>query len=129
MALLNCKKAHRRPLLPIALTAALVLVAAALASASGYVALWRSLAKEVSRRSAELRQMSDPSSLVIEPYRRFVIAGGCLIEGPAFVGVVTYLLTGSLLGLGVIVLALVLLAVHMPSSNKLRRLAEETARL
>lgn len=106
-----------------------ILVVTATGCAGGYLALRRSLAKEVSRRSAETRLVGDPSSLLIEPYRRFAIAGGAIIDGAGVVGWATYMVTGGLLGLGAVAAALVLMAMHMPSSSKLRRLAEEAAPL
>lgn len=96
--------------------------------AAAYAMFRRSLLRSLSARAAELRQQSDPSRLIVEQYRRFVVAGGGLIEGPGFFAAVTYLVTGNPLALGAAGLAVALLAAHFPSAGALRRLAEAAAR-
>src|SRR5262245_1993922 len=104
-----------------------VLAAAVTGCAVGYFRARRSLVMELRSRAAEFRQVSDPSRLALEPYRRFVVLAAGLIEAPALFGVVAYLVTGRSAGLVVAVLALLLLAAHMPSLARLRRLAEDAA--
>jgi hypothetical protein len=106
----------------------LVLVGLALSCAAAYVLIQRSTKAQLAARAAELRHASDPSSLVLEAYRRSVIIGAALTEAPGFLGIVTYLLTGAIAGLGAVVLALGLLAMQLPSSERLRGLAEGAAR-
>ena len=93
-----------------------------------YAVLRRSLIRGLGARGTELRQHSDPSGLIVEQYRGFVVAGGGLIEGPGFFAVVAYLVTGNRLALAAVGLALVMLAAHFPSTAALRRLAEAAAR-
>jgi len=90
--------------------------------------LRRSLIRSLRARATELQQQSDPSGLIVEQYRGFVVAGGGLIEGPGFFAAVAYLVTGNRLALAAVGLALILLAAHFPSAAALRRLAEAAAR-
>jgi hypothetical protein len=106
----------------------LALVAVASTSTIAYLLLRRSLTAGLARRASELRLLSDPSSLALEPYRRFVITGGALIEAPALFGVVTYLVTGAVAGLGAVAVALALMAAHLPSAEQLRNLAVDASR-
>lgn len=95
--------------------------------AAAYAMLRQSLIRSLGARATELRQQSDPSGPIVEEYRRFVVAGGGLIEGPGFLAAVTYLVTGTPLALGAAGLAVALLAAHFPSAGALRRLAEAAA--
>jgi hypothetical protein len=105
-----------------------VLLGMSVASAVGYGAVRRSLLSELRARRSELRQDGDPARLVVEAYRRFVVIGGGLIEGPGFLALMTYLVTGKVVALGAAGLAVLLLAMHFPSSAKVRRLAEDASR-
>src|SRR5687767_9966110 len=58
----------------------LALVGVALSSATAYFLIQRSMAAELAKRATELRHASDPSSLVLESYRRTVIIGAALTE-------------------------------------------------
>jgi hypothetical protein len=107
----------------------LALVALAVGCGAAYFALHRRLMSDIARRAPELRQAADPTALALEPYRRFVVAGGGLIDGPACFGIAVYLISGGVAGLGAAVLGVILLLAHMPSVAKLRHLAEQAARL
>jgi len=97
-------------------------------SAVRYAMLRRSLTTSLRARADQLRQQTDPTGLILEEYRRFVVVGGGLIEGPAFFAIVTYLVTGNRPALWAAGLAVVLLAAHFPSIGALRRLAEAVTR-
>lgn len=108
------------------LIAALGVVAIGIALA--YFALRRALTASFARRTMELRQVSDPSRLLIEPYRRFVIIGAMLLDALGVIGFLTYLVTGHPAGLMAIAIAVVMLALHVPSADKLQALAADAAR-
>jgi hypothetical protein len=63
----------------------------------------------------------------LKDYRGFTVVTGGLIEGPGFFAAITYLLTGNLLALGALGIAVALLVAHLPSADKIRRLAEAAA--
>jgi len=75
-------------------------------SAAKYALLRRSFHRDFAVRAAELRQQGDPSGLAVGEYRQFIVTGGALIEGPAFLADVTYLLTAHWLALGAVALAM-----------------------
>lgn len=104
-----------------------VVVFLGLASATGYFALRRSLIAKLATRASELRQQSDPSVLILADYRGFIVAGGGLIEGPGFFAIIAYLVTGNVLALGAVGIALALLVAHLPSAGAIRRMAEAAA--
>ena len=94
--------------------------------ALGYRVMRRSMLQQLRARAAEMRQERDPAGPIVNAYQGFVIQGGGLIEGPGLFALVIYLVTGHPVALGAAGLALVLLALHLPSEAKLRRLAEES---
>jgi hypothetical protein len=101
-----------------------VLAMFTLGSAAGYVVQYQKLARDLRMRAAELRQMADPSSAMVEPYRAFVIVSAALIEGPSFFALIVYILTGQPLALAAAALGVILLVACLPSNAALRRLAE-----
>ena len=101
----------------------------AVAAAAAYTVVRRKILNDLRARASAMRQVQDPSPLALDEYRRFVVAGGGLIEGPGFFAGIIYLLTGQPVALAAIGLAIALLAtVHFPSAEKLRAFAEEAAR-
>jgi hypothetical protein len=105
-----------------------VLAFSGVGCAAAYAVVYRSLLRGLEARAAELRQKSDPSDLIAEPYGRFAILGAALIEGPGFLAITVYMLTGDKLALTLGALAVILLAMHLPSQAALQRLAETVTR-
>jgi hypothetical protein len=94
------------------------------ASAIGYVAMRRRLSQEIRTRKAERRHEANPLPYMMEPYRRFVVAGGGLIEGPGMFSIIAYAMTGQTMALGAVAAAILLLLAHLPSVEALRRIVE-----
>jgi hypothetical protein len=94
-------------------------------SAVGYAMQYRQLLRCLRAHPTELSPLGSPPEAIVEPYRRFVVVGCGLIEGPAFFAIVVYLLTNHVAALAVPALAVVLLFVHMPSRDALQRLLEK----
>jgi hypothetical protein len=105
----------------------IVIAAFAAFAAASYVLMRNALNRDLAARATELRQASDPASLIVVRYRAFLITGAGLIEGPGFMAGIAYLLSHDVLGLLGLGLAVVLLLLHLPSAASLRRLAETTA--
>jgi hypothetical protein len=97
----------------------------ALGSAVGYAMQYRQLLRCLRAHATELSLLGRPPETIVEPYRRFVIVGGGLIEGPAFFSIAVYLLTNYVAALAVAGFAVVLLFIHMPSQGALQRLLEK----
>jgi hypothetical protein len=107
-----------RPLLGI-----LALVSAG--SATAYGVMYRQIRGRLKSRVVELRAAPEPLALVLEDYRRLALVRGGVIEGPGFLAVITYVLTGSQLALAVAGLSVVLLLATIPSRAGLQRLADD----
>ena len=95
-----------------------------LGSGAAYAVQYQKLVGDLRKRTAELRQMADPSSVIVGPYRAFAIIGAGLVEGPSFFALIVYILTGQPLALAAAALGVILLIVHFPSHAAIRRLAE-----
>jgi hypothetical protein len=74
-----------------------------------------------------LRQHPDPAALILGRYRQFAIMGGAVIEAPGLFAAMTYLVTGNPVAMGAAACVVLLLLAHMPSADRLRRLAETAA--
>jgi hypothetical protein len=99
----------------------------AVACAAAYFVVRQALARDLAARAAELRQHPEPATLILLRYRQFVIVGAGVIDGPGAFAGIAYLLTGNPVAIGVVGGAVVLLLLHMPSVDSLRRLAEGAA--
>lgn len=99
----------------------------AVACAAAYFVLRRALVRDLAARAVELRQHPEPASLILLRYRQFTIVGAGVIDGPGAFAGIAYLLTGNPVAIGVVGGAVLLLLVHMPSVDSLRRLAEQAA--
>lgn len=95
--------------------------------AMGYGALRRALFNELRARGSELTHEGDPAGVIMDRYRAFVIAGGGLIEGPGFLALITYMVSGNVAALAAAGIAVLLLILHVPSAEKVRRLAEDAS--
>lgn len=74
--------------------------------------------------------MASETGQLLGVWQNGQIIGLALVEGAAFFGLVTYLVTGHWLGLAVGVIGLGLLAAHFPSDDRLRNwLREQLPRL
>lgn len=97
------------------------------AGAAAYFALRLSMMRDLAARAAELRQSAEPARLILLRYRQFAVIGAGLIDFPGSVAGITYLLTGNPVALGALFGAALLLLAHMPSVDRLHRLAEKAA--
>jgi hypothetical protein len=88
-----------------------------------YAAQRRALLQEIQNRRAELRDAAS----VPPAYRRFIVAGGGLIEGPGFFAAMIFLLTGHPLAIAAAGLSLLLLGLHFPTVAKWDRLVENAS--
>ncbi len=104
-----------------------VLGVMALGSAAGYFVLRQAMLRDLAARAAELRQSADPAGLIVLRYRQFAIAGAGLIDGPGMVAGLTYLMTANPIALAAMAAVVLSLLVHLPSADRLRRLAENAA--
>ncbi len=104
-----------------------VLGVMALGSAAGYFVLRQAMLRDLAARAAELRQSADPASLIVLRYRQFAIAGAGLIDGPGMVAGLTYLMTANPIALAAMAAVVLSLLVHLPSADRIRRLAESAA--
>jgi hypothetical protein len=96
--------------------------------AGGYRVVRRSIVGKTRTRLDGLTSEGDAVPLAIGPYRELVIVRGGLTEGPAFFALVTYMLTGNVLALGVAGAALILLGAHFPSTDEMRAFTAEAMR-
>lgn len=94
------------------------------ACAAAYFVLRQALVRDLAARAVELRQHPEPAALILVRYRQFAIVGAGVIDGPGAFAGIAYLLTGNPVAIGVVGAAVLLLLVHMPSVDSLRRLAE-----
>jgi hypothetical protein len=101
-----------------------LLAVVAVSSAAAYAAQYTKVVRDLSVRATELRQLADPSSAIVGPYRAFAIVGAALIEGPSFFALIVYILTGQPLAMVAAALGVVLLIAHLPSRSAVRRLGE-----
>jgi hypothetical protein len=106
-----------------------VLVLFGLGAGLVYLIQYRRMLAEIRACAAEIRLASGPTEMVLSSYRRFIVVGGGLIEGPAFFALILQLMTRSIVPLAAAVGAVLLLAAHMPSQDRLRRLIEKGTRL
>jgi hypothetical protein len=93
------------------------------ACAVAFLAQRRALQKELRDRRAELQD----AATLPAAYRRYVVAGGGLIEGPGMFATIGYLLTGHPLAAGAAGLAVMLLILHLPSLARWERLVEDAS--
>jgi hypothetical protein len=105
-----------------------VLAVMGVGCAAGYAVVRGALVKELRGRAAELRQVEDPASRVVDAYQLFVVRGGGLIEGPGFFALVTHLVSGSVAALAGAALALICLGLHFPTVAKIRRIVDDAIR-
>jgi hypothetical protein len=82
------------------------------------------MVREVRGRATELQQKSNPVEEILPAYRKFVISGGGLIEGPGLFAGVAYLVSGHPGFLVAALLAPALLLAHFPTMERARRLAQ-----
>jgi hypothetical protein len=113
------------PTVTAALFGALALMG--MGCAMGYAAVRRAMLNELRARGSELTRESDPASVIMDRYRAFVTVGGGLIEGPGFLALVTYIVSGSVAALAAAGVAVLLLILHLPSAERVRRLAEDAS--
>ncbi len=104
-----------------------VLGVMALGSASAYFVLRRAMVRDLAARAAELRQSADPAGLIVLRYRQFAIVGAGLIDGPGMVAGLTYLMTANPIALAAMAAVVLSLLAHLPSADRIRRLAESAA--
>jgi hypothetical protein len=97
----------------------------ALASASAYFVLQRGIRADLERQARTIRASAEPLLGVLTPYRRLVVLRTALIEGPALLGLLTYLIGGSEAGLVIAGGSAILLMTTMPSRDALQRFADE----
>jgi len=98
---------------------------AAFFGAAVYLSARRSLLALLAREFPASRLQSELPDTILVAYRRFVVLGGGAIEGPAYLFALLHLLSGSGLALGMVGFAMLLLSLHFPSSDRLRRLLEK----
>jgi hypothetical protein len=72
-----------------------------------------------------VRALADPSPALVEPYRRVTIVSAALAEAPGLFALVVYMVTRSGSALAVAAGCVLLLALQLPSRERLRRFADE----
>jgi len=91
--------------------------------AAGYRVVRRSVIAEMRSRLPASAEGADPAALVTDCYRQLVIVRGGLTEGPGFLALMTYIVTGHMLALGAAGVAVILLGANFPSADEMRHLA------
>lgn len=82
-----------------------------------------SLRKGWARRSAEL----DPETDLVRPFFSQMLVGAALSEGPGLMAAVVYFMTGSVLALAGVVVALYALSRFYPRDDGFRRFVDEVS--
>jgi hypothetical protein len=104
-----------------------MLLVTAVGCGAGYWAVRRAVTTEMGARLADSPAGADTVPLVVDGYRRLVVIRGGLIEAPGFLALTVYIVTGHVLALGAAGVAVLLLGLHLPSSEEMRRLASSAA--
>jgi hypothetical protein len=96
----------------------------AVGSAVAFFTFQRSIKTSLQASVQASRGSAEPLLGVLEPYRRLAILRAALVEAPGLVGLLTYLVGGSEIGLVIAAASVVLLASTMPSRESLQRFAD-----